>query len=56
MGAKARAGELLGTELEHLRTELDQMAAKGSLTPSLRQLRADLDALVAAPTDRAGAT
>ena len=56
MGAKARAGELLGTELEHLRTELDPMAAKGPLTPSLRQLRADLDALVAAPTDRAGAT
>ncbi|MCC6868420.1 MAG: DUF3302 domain-containing protein [Burkholderiales bacterium] len=54
MGDKARAGELLGHELDHLRTELDQMAAKGSLTPSLRQLRTDLDALAAPATDRGG--
>ena len=42
MGEKAKAGELLHDELEHLRTELDAMAAKGALTPKLRQLRADL--------------
>ncbi|HEX7272178.1 MAG TPA: DUF3302 domain-containing protein [Casimicrobiaceae bacterium] len=45
MGEKARAGELLHEELEHLRTELDQMAARGALPPNLKQLRADLDAI-----------
>jgi CBS domain containing-hemolysin-like protein len=49
MGEKARAGELLQDELNHLRTELDQMAARGALPPNLRQLRADLDQLQAAP-------
>jgi CBS domain containing-hemolysin-like protein len=45
MGEKARAGELLPDELEHLRHELDAMAARGALPPSLRQLRADLEAI-----------
>jgi len=49
MGEKARAGGLLQDELDHLRTELDQMAARGALPPNLRQLRADLDQLQAAP-------
>jgi CBS domain containing-hemolysin-like protein len=49
-GDKAREGELLQEELEHLRTELDAMAARGALPPNLRQLRADLDQLKAAPT------
>ncbi|HXX86436.1 MAG TPA: DUF3302 domain-containing protein [Casimicrobiaceae bacterium] len=49
MGEKARAGELLQDELDHLRTELDQMAARGALPPNLRQLRSDLDQLQAAP-------
>lgn len=49
MGEKAKAGELLQDELDHLRTELDQMAARGALPPNLRQLRADLDQLQAAP-------
>ena len=49
MGEKAKAGELLHDELEHLRTELDAMAARGALPASLRQLRADLVQLEVAP-------
>lgn len=49
LGEKARAGELLQNELHHLRTELDAMAAKGALPPNLRQLRADLEQIEAAP-------
>jgi CBS domain containing-hemolysin-like protein len=45
MGERAKAGDLLHDELEHLRTELDAMAAKGALPPNLRQLRSDLDAI-----------
>lgn len=48
-GEKAKAGELLDSEIEHLRHELDAMAARGALPPKLRQLRADLDALKPAP-------
>ncbi|HET7096325.1 MAG TPA: DUF3302 domain-containing protein [Casimicrobiaceae bacterium] len=47
MGEKARAGTLLEDELAHLRAELDSMAARGALPPSLRQLRADLLQLAA---------
>jgi hypothetical protein len=50
MGEKAKAGELLEHELEHLRTELDAMAAKGALPANLRQLRADLETIQAKPT------
>ena len=49
MGQKARTGELLQDEIDHLRTELDTMAARGALPANLRQLRADLDQLKAAP-------
>lgn len=49
MGEKARAGELLHDELEHLRSELDAMAAKGALPANLRQLRADLAQLRTPP-------
>jgi len=49
MAEKARAGELLQDELDHLRTELDAMAARGALSPKLRQLRADLGQTDAAP-------
>jgi len=45
MSERAKAGELLAHDVEHLRDELDAMAAKGSLPPGLRQLRAELDAL-----------
>jgi uncharacterized protein with von Willebrand factor type A (vWA) domain len=45
MGEKARAGELLGEQLEHLRDELDAMAARGALPANLRQLRADLESI-----------
>ena len=47
MGEKAKAGTLLADELAHLRAELDSMAARGALPPSLRQLRADLLQLAA---------
>ena len=57
MGGKARAGELLEHELAHLREELDAMAAKGTLSPQLRQLRGDLAAATAVvPPGAAGAT
>ncbi len=49
MGEKAKAGELLQQELDHLRHELDAMAAAGALPPSLRQLRADLATAEAKP-------
>jgi hypothetical protein len=49
MGEKARAGELLEGELEHLRHELDAMAARGALSPKLKQLRADLSVLEPTP-------
>jgi hypothetical protein len=49
MGERARAGELLEGQLEHLRAELDAMAARGALPPNLRQIRADLDQLKSTP-------
>jgi CBS domain containing-hemolysin-like protein len=45
MGEKARSGELLDSELAHLRHELDAMASRGALPPKLKQLRTDLDQL-----------
>ncbi|HEY7742673.1 MAG TPA: DUF3302 domain-containing protein [Burkholderiales bacterium] len=45
MGERARAGQLLREEIAHLRTELDAMAAKGTLPAPLAGLRAELDAL-----------
>ena len=49
MGDKAKAGTLLAEELAHLRTELETMASRGALPPSLKQLKADLDALKTEP-------
>ena len=49
MGDKAKAGTLLEHEIDHLRHELDAMAAKGALPPKLRQLRADLAQIETAP-------
>jgi CBS domain containing-hemolysin-like protein len=49
MGEKARAGRLSAAELEHLRAELDAMAAKGYLPPELRTLRDEIDTFAAAP-------
>jgi CBS domain containing-hemolysin-like protein len=45
MSERAKAGELLSHDIDHLRDELDAMAAKGSLPPRLRQLRSELDVL-----------
>ena len=42
--AKAKEGELLASEIEHLRSELDSMAARGQLPPHLETLRRDLHA------------
>jgi hypothetical protein len=47
-GEKASAGQLLQHELNHLREELDTMAAKGSLSAELKVLRKDLDTATAA--------
>jgi hypothetical protein len=42
MGDKAKAGELMQHELDHLSAELEAMAAKGALPANLKQLHADL--------------
>src|SRR6478672_11690848 len=39
LGKKAKAGELLDDDIVHLRNELDAMAAKGTLPPTLKGLR-----------------
>jgi CBS domain containing-hemolysin-like protein len=49
MTDKAKEGGLLEPELDHLRAELDAMAAKGTLPPKLKALRADLAMLQAKP-------
>ena len=49
MGEKAKAGELLDQELDHLRAELDAMAERGALPANLKQLRADLAQVGARP-------
>ena len=45
MADRGKAGELLAPDIDHLRNELDAMAAKGALPPRLRELRSELDAL-----------
>ena len=47
-GGKAKEGALLASEIDHLRNELDDMAARGQLPPELATLRTELDALRAA--------
>jgi hypothetical protein len=54
MGARARAGELPGHELAHLREELDAIDAKGGLTPELKALRRELVAAQAPPAGAGG--
>ena len=43
MAEKFRGGKLSAAEVDHLRDELDAMAASGALSPSLRTLRGELD-------------
>lgn len=43
-GEKAKEGELLDAEIDHLRRELDSMAARVELAPHLETLRRDLHA------------
>ena len=49
LGEKARAGELLPAELQHLRQELEAMERKGALPPALAKLRDDIASLEGAP-------
>ncbi len=49
MGEKARAGTLAREDIDHLRDDLDAMAARGALTPPLKALRDDLDRVSVAP-------
>jgi len=44
LAEKWRAGELPADELRHLRAELDAVAARGALTPTLRSLRDEIAA------------
>jgi CBS domain containing-hemolysin-like protein len=50
-GEKAKEGELLAAEIEHLRKELDTMAERGRLPEHLETLRKDLHAEAPAPKD-----
>ena len=45
MGEKARLGTITLAELSHIREELAEMNAKGTLSPQLKALAADLDNL-----------
>ena len=45
MGEKARLGTITLAELSHIREELAAMKAKGTLSPELKALIADLDSL-----------
>jgi len=54
LAEKASTGKLLEHELAHLRDELDVMAAKGTLSPKLRLLRKELEAVQATPEPPAG--
>lgn len=54
LGEKARAGEILDDELDHLRHELDAMGERGGLPPHLAKLREDLDAVTPAGTKEGG--
>ena len=45
LGAKARGGELVESELAHLRAELEAMERQGALSPALAKLRDDIAAL-----------
>jgi hypothetical protein len=47
MGEKARLGTITLAELSHIREELADMSAKGTLSPQLKALAADLDNLAA---------
>lgn len=49
LGAKARAGELVESELAHLRAELEAMERKGALPPALAKLRDDIVSLERTP-------
>jgi CBS domain containing-hemolysin-like protein len=49
LGKKAKAGELLDDDIVHLRNELDAMAAKGTLPPTLKGLRQELDTVTVEP-------
>ena len=53
MGEKVRGGQLVGDDIEHLRSELDAMAQKGALPPALKRLRAELGQLAATGTAEA---
>jgi len=44
MAERAEAGEVGASELQHLREELAAIAARGALTPELREARARLEA------------
>jgi Protein of unknown function (DUF3302) len=56
LGEQAKAGRLLADDLDHLRTELDAMAAKGALPANLRRLREDLVKAQATPAEAARVT
>lgn len=47
MAALAEAGEVDAHEMQHLRDELDAVAARGSLTPQMRRALERLDAVAA---------
>jgi len=51
LGEKARTGQLLPPEIEHLREELEAMERKGALPPTLAKLRDDIASLERTPVE-----
>jgi len=51
LGEKARAGELLAPQIEHLRQELEAMERTGALSPALARLRDDIASLERGPVE-----
>ena len=56
MGERLEKGELAGHELQSFGEELDEIAARGALTPELLHVRSKVQALVRARSGREGAS
>jgi len=56
MGERLEKGELAGHELQSFGEELDEIAARGALTPELLHVRSKVQALMRARSGREGAS
>jgi hypothetical protein len=57
LARKARAGELTGEEIEHLRIDLERLHERGHVSPALREVRREVrEVVAAAASDEHGST